>query len=291
MSFPITRSQILRQSLRIPEVKQQDFLANCCRWPIPIKQRLNDVAVYSDGGSSRPNFDQRSGRSNSALIGRLPTALRLNRMATSKGVLPACLAMVLVIFRISWVGATSVDFKNSCNYPVSLFKYVLGDDRINLECTLASLSGSCSKSYDNIPVLFQNGRDELHTTRVVFIFDTEEQDVYAIDVINGYNTPVQIATNTGGPNVTCTDPKCPEGMLSPEGTWKVHSTKTGGTFTVTFCPEVGTTASRLRIAQHAVSLRRIQTIAVQKSELARKTVPRSALHRFRLALDVNLEKK
>ncbi|OQV18640.1 hypothetical protein BV898_07269 [Hypsibius exemplaris] len=211
-------------------------------------------------------------------------------MAKFTGIRQALSAAVMVTLCVSWTGATTIDFKNLCAYPINLVKTRFLESPVS-ECQLTASGGSCSKSYDDGLMIFQSGRDSANATMVAFNLDVMGQDYYMVAVEDGYNVPLKLTTSTGGFNITCTEPKCPEGYLFPNDDAKIHATATGGTFTLTFCP-VGDGApvaiSRVRIAKQKMALRRIQAAANQQSQEARKTVPQG-LHRFRLALDFDLE--
>ncbi|OWA54745.1 putative Transmembrane protease serine 9 [Hypsibius exemplaris] len=201
------------------------------------------------------------------------------------------LLAVVVTFCISWTSATTVDFKNLCDYPIDLVKTVYGRQPVT-ECELNASGGSCSKSYNGGAMNFKNRRDDQNVTLAVFIINFRERDAvdaYAINVMSGYNVPLQIATSTGGPSVKCTDAECRDGMHLINDNSKVHETKTGGTFTLTFCPKDEALASRLRFAKQ--SIRKILTAGrnYQSKLPARKTVWKGILHRFRLTLDFDLE--
>ncbi|KAF8382526.1 hypothetical protein PRIPAC_71668 [Pristionchus pacificus] len=61
-------------------------------------------------------------------------------------------------------------------------------------------------------------------------------DIYYLSVVNGFDTPMQIATNRTGPTVTCRELKCADARVNEDDAYeKYHAVPTGGTFTLTFC--------------------------------------------------------
>ncbi|OWA55437.1 hypothetical protein BV898_19824 [Hypsibius exemplaris] len=57
--------------------------------------------------------------------------------------------MAVSVF-IACVGATTVNFKNLCHFPIELIKTEWGHQSVK-ECDLGALGGNCSKSYDRNP--------------------------------------------------------------------------------------------------------------------------------------------
>lgn len=129
--------------------------------------------------------------------------------------------------------STDIQFINRCSYAVTVIKTEHGQSPVQ-ECSL-NPGQSCQNPYDQNGMNFKNGWNGLTLAEFTFSsFDT--QDYYDLNIIAGYDTPMQIAPDTWGPTVTCKGPGCPDAYLYPGDDSKKHETPTGGTFRVTLCP-------------------------------------------------------
>uniref|UniRef100_A0A914Z2G1 Thaumatin-like protein n=1 Tax=Panagrolaimus superbus TaxID=310955 RepID=A0A914Z2G1_9BILA len=129
--------------------------------------------------------------------------------------------------------AANVNFNNRCGYGINVIRTANGQAPVS-ECNLGA-GASCQRSYDSNGMNFKNGWNG--KTLAEFTFNSWNNiDFYDLSVIVGYDTPMQITSSTGGPTVTCRNAGCPDAYLFPSDNSKNHGTKSGGTFTVNFCP-------------------------------------------------------
>jgi len=128
---------------------------------------------------------------------------------------------------------SNVNFSNRCGYGVAVIKTENGVGPVQ-ECFL-NPGQSCSKGYGGNGMNFKNGWGG--QTLAEFSFNSwNNMDFYDLSVVVGYDTPMQISTDAGGPTVTCQGPGCHDAYLYPGDDTKTHGVRTGGTYQVVFCP-------------------------------------------------------
>lgn len=132
-----------------------------------------------------------------------------------------------------FVTASNVKFVNRCGHTINVIRTANGQAPVQ-ECTL-NRGASCQRSYNGNAMNFKHGWGGL--TLAEFSFNNwGGLDFYDLSVIVGYDQSMRISASTGGPTVTCTYKGCPDAYQFWNDDKKTRSTRTGGTFTVTFCP-------------------------------------------------------
>ncbi|TKR89804.1 hypothetical protein L596_013851 [Steinernema carpocapsae] len=141
--------------------------------------------------------------------------------------------LVLLTVLLSLVAASNVKFVNRCGYNVNVIR-TANNQAPASEGNLGP-GQSFTRSYSSNGMNFKNGWNGL--TLAEFSWNSwNGLDFYDLSVIVGYDIAMQIRPSTGGPTVTCTYKQCPDAYQYPSDDTKTHGTRTGGSFTLTFCP-------------------------------------------------------
>ncbi|GMS86008.1 hypothetical protein PENTCL1PPCAC_8183, partial [Pristionchus entomophagus] len=140
---------------------------------------------------------------------------------------------LLVLLLVGLACGTRVNFNNRCGYRVQVIPTENG--RASVQQALLNPGQGAAADFGGNGMNFKNGYGG--RTLAEFSFNSfSGLDFYDLSVIVGYDTPMQISSNNGGRAVTCRGAGCPDAYLYPTDDTKTRSTRTGFTFTITFCP-------------------------------------------------------
>lgn len=158
--------------------------------------------------------------------------------------MPSLLILVLAVF-FGFAQSTKVLFENHCDYSVQVIRTEYGQtpaEECHLEAGLCffcldNLSGAnYTGEYQSTGMYFKSGWSGQTLAEFSFNVMNLLIDTYDLSIILGFDMPMKLSPSTGGPTLTCLSKGCPDAYQFPHDDTPLSKTKTGGIFTLTFCP-------------------------------------------------------
>ncbi|RUS16757.1 thaumatin [Endogone sp. FLAS-F59071] len=154
-------------------------------------------------------------------------------MFVSKLFLVAIVAIAIILPKPA--DTATVIFKNSCKHALKVIASQSGKGGPGPICSLKSRK-SCTIHYPNkTSINFSASTGTKTLAEFTFNSGFDDLDWYDLSVVDGFDTSMRLLT-PDKKVLTCEKPNCPDAYDFSSDNSKTHACKSGGTFTLIFCP-------------------------------------------------------